>query len=141
LYTGWDQYNWTHSGRDDVMYFDRHPGSKPEVCDWLVGLGIKWIGAVIASMAHSLLVKVRQFRPDLVREYESQTGRSIEDTLPLSDFEHVHYHMAKANIPMLENLGGELAEVAGTRQDVGAFPWRWVNGEGCVCRVVAFVDA
>jgi kynurenine formamidase len=31
-----------------------------------------------------------------------------------------------------------MAEVAGRRVDVGAFPWRWENGEGCICRVVAF---
>jgi len=79
--------------------------------------------------------------PDLVTEFETQTGKPIDETLPMKDFEHVHYHMAKANIPMLENLGGELAEVAGTRVDIGAFPWRWVNGEGCICRVVAFVGA
>jgi kynurenine formamidase len=74
-----------------------------------------------------------------VKEYEAQTGKAIDETLPMKDFEHVHYGMAKANIPMLENLGGELAEVAGTRVDIGAFPWRWVNGEGCICRVVAFL--
>jgi len=47
--------------------------------------------------------------------------------------------MAKANISMLENLGGELSEVAGKRVDIGAFPWRWVNGEASICRVVAFL--
>jgi hypothetical protein len=41
---------------------------------------------------------------------------------------------------MLENLGGELAEVAGRRATLGAFPWRWEGGEGCVCRVAAFLD-
>jgi hypothetical protein len=41
---------------------------------------------------------------------------------------------------MLENLGGELAEVAGQRVTLGAFPWRWIGGEGCVCRVAAFLD-
>jgi len=41
---------------------------------------------------------------------------------------------------MLENLGGELAEVAGRRVDMGAFPWRWQGGEGCICRVAAFVE-
>src|SRR5437899_193 len=86
----------------------------------------------------TVLVRTRYFRPDLVKEYEAQTGKPIDETLPMKDFEHVHYHMAKANIPMLENLGGEMAEVAGRRVEVGAFPWRWVNGEGCICRVVAF---
>jgi len=108
------------------------------VCDYLVEKRVKMFGGDLASMDHSLHVRVRYFRPDLVKEYETQTGKSIDETLPIKDFEHVHYHMARANIPMLENLGGELAEVAGKRVDVGAFPWRWINGEGCICRVVAF---
>src|SRR2546430_17457145 len=51
---------------------------------------------------------------------------------------HVHYHMAKANVPMLENLGGELAEVAGRRVDVGAFSWRWIGGGRRLRRAAAF---
>jgi kynurenine formamidase len=139
LYTGWDAYNWTKPTRDDVTYFDRHPGPAPEVCDRLIDKGIRMFGGDLASMDHSLHVRVRYFRPDLVKEYEGQTGKPIEETLPMKDFEHVHYHMAKANVPMLENLGGEIAEVAGRRVDIGAFPWRWVGGEGCICRVVAFI--
>ena len=34
----------------------------------------------------------------------------------------------------------EIAEVAGQRVTLGAFPWRWVGGEGCICRVAAFLD-
>jgi kynurenine formamidase len=139
LYTGWDRYNWTKTTRDDVMYFDRHPGPMPEVCDYLIDRKIKMFGGDLASMDHSLYVRIRYFRPDLVKEYEAQTGKPIDEALPMKDFEHVHYHMAKANISMVENLGGELAEVAGRRVDIGAFPWRWVNGEGCICRVVAFL--
>ena len=60
LYTGWDQYNWTKPTRDDVMYFDRHPGPKPEVIDYLIDQKkIKWLGADLASMDHSLYVRVR----------------------------------------------------------------------------------
>jgi kynurenine formamidase len=121
------------------MYFDRHPGPMPELCDYLIDRKIKMFGGDLASMDHSLYVRVRYFRPDLVKEYEAQTGKPIDDTLPMKDFEHVHYGMAKADIPMLENLGGELSEVAGKRVDIGAFPWRWVGGEGCICRVVAFL--
>jgi hypothetical protein len=78
-------------------------------------------------------------RPDLVREYEQMTGSPIEETLPERDFEYIHYRTARNNIPMLENLGGELPEVAGRRAVMGAFPWRWIGGEGCICRVVAFL--
>jgi len=63
----------------------------------------------------------------------------IEETLPERDFEYVHYRTARSNVCMLENLGGELAEVAGKRVTLGAFPWRWIGGEGCVCRVAPVV--
>lgn len=139
LYTGWDQYNWSKPTRDDVMYFDRHPGPKPEVIDYLIDKQIKWIGADLASIDHSLFTRVRWMRPDLVKEYEALTGRPIEETLPEHDFEYIHYRTARNNICMLENLGGEIAEVAGTRCVLGAFPWRWVGGEACICRVVAFL--
>src|SRR5438445_360511 len=50
LYTGWDQYNWTKPTRDDVMYFDRHPGPKPEVIDYLIDeKKIKWLGPRLAA--------------------------------------------------------------------------------------------
>ncbi len=89
LYTGWDKYNWTKPTRDDVTYFDRHPGPQPEVIDHLIGKRIKWIGADMASIDHSLHTRVRHMRPDLVGEYETMTGRPIEDTLPEKDFEYV----------------------------------------------------
>ncbi len=140
LYTGWDRYNWTQATRDDVMYFDRHPGPRPEVIDYLIGeKKIKWIGADLASIDHSLHVRVRWMRPDLVRELEQAWGKPMEEALPERDFEYVHYTTARNNVPMLENLGGEIAEVAGQRVVLGAFPWRWVNGEGCICRVAAFL--
>jgi kynurenine formamidase len=140
LYTGWDQYNWTKPTRNDVTYFDRHPGPRPEVVDELIARRIKWIGADLASIDHSLHTRVRLMRPDLVAEYEEMTGQPIEATLPVSDFEHVHYATARNDISMLENLGGEIAEVAGRRVDIGAFPWRWQGGEASVCRVAAFVE-
>lgn len=141
LYTGWDRYNWTSPTRDDVMYFDRHPGPRPEVIDYLIDeKKIKWIGADLASIDHSLYVRVRWMRPDLVREFEHMYGQSIENILPERDFEYVHYRTARNNVCMVENMGGELAEVAGQRVTLGVFPWRWEQGEGCICRVAAFLD-
>src|SRR5215213_9908128 len=36
FYTGWERYNWTKPTRDDVTYFDRHPGPHPDVIDYMV---------------------------------------------------------------------------------------------------------
>jgi arylformamidase len=141
LYTGWDRYNWVQETRDDVTYFDRHPGPHPKVIDYLVDeKKIKWIGADLASIDHSLYVRVRWFRPDLVKEYEELVGKPVDEALPMEHFEYVHYKTARNDVCMLENLGGEIAQVAGRRVTLGAFPWRWIGGEGCICRVVAFLD-
>jgi hypothetical protein len=75
-----------------------------------------------------------------VKEFEQMHGAPVEELVPEKDFEYVHYTTARNNMCMLENLGGEIAEVAGRRCTIGAFPWRWVGGEGCICRVVAFLD-
>jgi kynurenine formamidase len=79
-------------------------------------------------------------RPDLVKEYEAMVGKPVDEALPMEYFEYVHYKTARNDVCMLENLGGDLAAVAGRRVTMGAFPWRWIGGEGCVCRVVAFVE-
>ena len=39
-----------------------------------------------------------------------------------------------------ENVGGELDKVTGRRVTFAAFPWRWINGDGCIVRLVAIVD-
>jgi len=140
FYAGWDRYNWTKETRNDVTYFDRHPGPHPEVIDYLVEKKIRWVGGDLASIDHSMYVRVRWMRPDLVKEYEELTGKPIDETLPMKWFEYVHYTTARNDICMLENLGGELEQVAGRRVTMGAFPWRWIGGEGCVCRVVAFLE-
>ena len=87
-----------------------------------------------------LLQRARQVQRRLAAELHDHAVECAILFFDVKDFEHIHYGMAKANISMLENLGGELAEVAGMRVDIGAFPWRWVNGEGCICRVVAFLE-
>jgi len=140
LYTGWERYNWTQKTRDDVTYFDRHPGPHPEVVDYLVGKKIKWLGTDLASTDHSLCTRVRLMRPDLVGEYEAMVGQPVEEVLPTKWFDYNHYRTARSNIPLLENLGGDVAVVAGRRVTLGAFPWRWVGGEASICRVVAFLD-
>lgn len=141
LYCGWDRYNWTQPTRDDVMYFDRHPGPQPEVIDYLIDdRKVKWIGTDVASIDHSLYVRVRWMRPDLVKEFEAMYGGDLEELLPERNFEYAHYRTARTNTCVVENLGGEIAEVVGQRVVLGVFPWRWVRGEACISRVAAFLD-
>jgi len=140
LYTGWHRYNWAEGTPDETRYFDMHPGPHPEVIDYLVEKRVRWLGTDTPSLDHSLDTAIRGMRPDLVAEYEAQTGKPIEETLPRSWLEYSHVATAKANIPLVENLAGDLPRVLGRRLTLGAFPWRWEGGEACVCRVVGFLD-
>ena len=44
------------------------------------------------------------------------------------------------NITHVENVGGDIDEVLNTRCRIGAFPWKIIGGDGCICRVIAFLD-
>src|SRR5579859_882367 len=133
FYTGWDRYNWTKPTRDDVMYFDRHPGPMPEVIDYLIDQKkIKWLGADLAAMDHSLYVRVRWMRPDLVREYEQLSGQPIDATLPERDFEYVHYRTARTTCAC-----SKIWAASSPTWPANASHWAPFPGAGSVARAVS----
>lgn len=85
-------------------------------------------------------LKIRNIRPDLVKECEEKHGKPIEEAFPLKYMEYCHYTFARNDILAVEIFGKELQEVVNRRVTLGAFPWRWVGGEGYVCRCAAFVE-
>jgi kynurenine formamidase len=40
----------------------------------------------------------------------------------------------------VDNIGGDIAKVAGRRIELQAFPWRFQGGEACITRLLAYVD-
>ena len=52
-------------------------------------------------------------------------------------------HVALFYVPIVhaENLGGDIDLVLNQRVTIGCFPWRFIDGESSICRIVAFVDA
>jgi kynurenine formamidase len=140
FHTGWHKYSWVEETYDEVTFFDRHPGFEPQVINYLVDKKVKWFGVDTPSIDHSLQTRIRGMRPDLVREYEEMTGAPIEETLPMRNYEYAHYKTARNDVSAVEILSKETTQVLGRRMTLGAFPWRWLGGEGCLCRVVAFLD-
>jgi arylformamidase len=45
------------------------------------------------------------------------------------------YHIIHA-----ECLGGDIDLLLNRRVTIGCFPWRFVDGESCISRIVAFVE-
>lgn len=141
LHSGWHRYNWVSPGRDEDRYFCKCPGPNKETVDWLIGLRLRWVGIDCPSFEHGLNTDIQHFRPDLVRECEGKFGRPLTDILP--EEHHLYTHrvlLGKNNVPLVENMGGDIEQVLGVRTNLGAFPWRWINGEASICRVVAFQE-
>jgi arylformamidase len=84
--------------------------------------------------------RVRSLRPDLVAEWEVQTGRQLRDLFPEETLGAMHMIPFAENITHAENLGGDIEQVLGRRLFIGAFPWRYIDGDASICRVVAFVN-
>ncbi len=140
MHTGWWKYGWCYEGADEITFFDRHPAPAPEIADYLVEKKVKWFGIDTPAIDHPMWLKIRGLRPDLVREVEEQFGKPIEEAFPMKYMEYVHYKLARNDVLAVEIFGKELAEVKNRRVTLGAFPWRWVGGEGCICRCAAFLE-
>jgi len=140
FHTGWWRYGWCYEDADEVTFFDRHPGPTPDLVDYLVKKKIKWMGVDTPAIDHPMWLKIRNIRPDLVRECEEVYGKPIEEAFPIKYMEYCHYTFARNDILAVEIFGKELQEIVNRRVTLGAFPWRWVGGEGCVCRCAAFLE-
>jgi kynurenine formamidase len=60
--------------------------------------------------------------------------------MPEADYQVMHIPLFPKNIIHVENIGGDVAKVLNRRMVIGCFPWRFVGGESCISRVVAFDD-
>ncbi|MFQ5860364.1 MAG: cyclase family protein [Dehalococcoidia bacterium] len=140
LHTGWQRYNWLSEEQNEDAYFARHPGPTPELVDYLIAKRVKWIGVDTPAFEHPLDTAIRDMRPDAVEEFEAKMGRPIEQVLPKRKMLYAHRTTGRHNVPLVENMGGDLVQVLNRRVTLGAFPWRWVRGEAAFCRVVAFVE-
>jgi kynurenine formamidase len=48
--------------------------------------------------------------------------------------------LAKAGIPTIENVGGDVDEISGKRAAFHAYPWFWPEADACIIRFVAILD-
>ena len=51
----------------------------------------------------------------------------------------MHIELFNHGIIHAECLGGDIDLLLNRRAVIGAFPWRLVDGESCICRILAFV--
>lgn len=140
--TGYHKYAWDQPEADELRYMVKHPGPLREFEEWCIKKKLKWIGVDCGSADHPMNTKIREWQPKEAKECDAylkaKYGKSMEELMPDSDYQVMHIPLFPLNIIHAENLGGEIDEVLNKRVVIGAFPWKFVGGESCICRIVAF---
>lgn len=119
-------------------YFNYYPGMGPEVCKYLMfdkkikGISGTW-GATDSPLWH---YPAKEQMPWLYKNYHLATGRDLDEDYP--DYEPCHRLFAQHGVMAVENAGGEIDEVKGTRKIICAFPFRCEAADGGFVRLVAW---
>ncbi len=134
---------WHRKYGDSIEYFGRAPGLSVEAAQWLCAKGAKLVAVDTACVDHPLATSLGLHRngpqmPRLAKEYEAETGREAATDFP--DWNPAHRALLGAGVPTIENVGGDVDELAGKRCTFQTYPWKWHEGDACVVRFVAIVD-
>lgn len=142
---------WHKKYGDHPDYFFYTPGLYKEAAEWLVEKGVKAVGIDQQAMDHPLGTVIGKhgvsaswggegsgLRPDIVEEYEKETGRKVEEDFPL--WEPCHKILLSNGIVVWENVGGDIDKVTGKRVTIAGFPLRLKYGDGSMVRLVAIVE-
>lgn len=130
LNTGWHRYH----GADDEKFMLRYPGLDRSAVDWFVEMQVSWVGSDTPSPDHAFALRglISKYRPDVF------TGIEIDaEAFPPA---YCHKTLLANNIPMLEQLGGQIDEVTGERVEVIALPPKYKYSEAAQIRVIVMKE-
>ncbi|HOW27378.1 MAG TPA: cyclase family protein [Elusimicrobiota bacterium] len=141
--TGYHRYSWDQPHSDEVRYMVKHPGPSPDFPDWALKMKFKWIGVDCGSADHPMNTILREWHPKLFIEAENKLkktyGKTWDRMFPPDEFYQVmHLKLFPKKLIHAENLGGEIDKLKNKRTWIGLFPWRAIEMESCISRIVAF---
>ena len=144
IHTGYHHFGWDMPTADEIRYMVQHPGPDREFSLWAKHKKLKWIGVDCGSADHPMNTIIRQWMPRQAKEadahFQKKYGVSLEERFDASKYQLMHIEMFPDHIIHAECVGGEIDLLLNRRTTVGFFPWRFVDGESCIGRCVAFVD-
>jgi arylformamidase len=144
VHTGYHRYGWDHPTADEIRYMVKHPGPDREFAEWCRAKKIKWIGVDCGSADHPMNTIIRQWMPRQAKEadthFRQKYGQSLEERFDDSKYQLMHIELFPHGIIHAECVGGDIDLLLNERCIIGCFPWRFVDGESSICRIVAFVE-
>lgn len=142
--TGYHQYGWDQPTADEVTYMVKHPGPDREFAEWAKKKKLRWIGVDCGSADHPMNTKVRDWMPRQAVEcdahFQKKYGKGLTEVFTDDKYQLMHLEMFPHGIIHAECVGGDIDLLLNQRVKIGCFPWRFVDGESSISRIVAFVD-
>lgn len=143
IHTGYHHFGWDQPTADEVRYMVKHPGPGQEFADWAKKKKLRWIAVDCGSADHPMNTILRTWMPRQAAEaekvFQKLYKQSIAEFYDDSKYQLMHIDLFPKSIIHAECFGGQLDLLLNRRVQVGFFPWRFVGGESCIGRAVAFV--
>lgn len=144
IHTGYHHFGWDMPTADEVRYMVKHPGPDREFAEWAKARKLRWIAVDCGSADHPMNTIIRQWMPRQAKEadrvFKKKYGMTLEEFFDDTKYQLMHIEMFPFSIIHAECFGGEIDLLLNRRVKVGFFPWRFVGGESCIGRAVAFVE-
>ena len=134
---------WHHKYSDALEYYGESPGLTKDAAEWLVNKKVKMVMVDTQQVDHPLATTLGPHRggPHMKRlagEYQKATGKDPKKEHGVWNV--AHKVLLGANIPTVEQIGGDVDTVLGKRVTLAATPWKFRKGDACPVRVVAMCD-
>jgi kynurenine formamidase len=144
IHTGYHRYGWDQPTADEIRYMVMHPGPDREFAEWCKEKKLKWLGVDCGSADHPMNTIIRDWMPRQAKEAEAhfkkKYGKPLAEVFTDDKYQLMHIEMFPHGIIHAECLGGEIDLLLNERVEIGCFPWRFVDGESSISRIVAFVE-
>jgi len=144
IHTGYHHYGWDQPTADEIRYMVKHPGPDREFALWCRKKKIRWIGVDCGSADHPMNTIIRDWMPRQAGEadahFRTKYGKPLVEFFDDSKYQLMHLELFKHGIIHAECLGGDIDLLLNERVEIGCFPWRFVDGESSISRIVAFLD-
>lgn len=144
IHTGYHHFGWDQPTADEIRYMVKHPGPGQEFADWAKKKKLRWIAVDCGSADHPMNTIIRTWMPRQAAEaekvFQKLYKQSLAEFYDDSKYQLMHIDLFPKSIIHAECFGGQIDLLLNRRVQVGFFPWRFVGGESCIGRAVAFVE-
>ena len=144
IHTGYHHYGWDQPTADEIRYMVKHPGPDREFADWAKKKKLRWIGVDCGSADHPMNTKIREWMPRQAKEsdahFEEKYGKPLDEVFTPENTSSCTSRCSITASSMRSASAATSTCCSNQRATIGCFPWRFVDGESCISRIVAFVD-